>query len=687
MKESKKKITVAENAGFCFGVKRATGEIEHSLDEAVGERIYIIGELIHNPIYTQSLKDRGVVTIDVSDAERIADESDGGRVSKIYIRTHGIPAEDERYLRALEEKHENLQVIDMTCPFVKRIHKIAEENTNEDTLFILLGSHSHPEVAGILSYAKGEKVVVYDSAELEDFLNFRQNDKKTVVFSAQTTQNSIEFKKCKKILEKVYTNPIFFDTICSVTQNRQKEIVSLAENSDAVIVVGGKESSNTGKLFDLAHAICGNTVWIQSPDELSAHDFSLYSRIGIAAGASTPPGIIEEVVNTMNNEMTQENFEALLEASLKPLNTGDIVKCIVTNVSGTELGVDLGAKVTGVIAKNQITDDPNAKLEDMFKVGDEFEAFVIKVSDIEGMATLSKKRVDLIKNWNNIVEYYNNGDVVEGKIVEAVRGGVIMVIDGVRVYIPARHTGLPMNADLATLVGKVEKAKIIEVNSTRRQAVASIKVIALEAKKALEEAFWASIEEGKHYTGKVKSMTTFGAFVDLGGVDGMVHNTELSWKRIKHPSEVVSIGDEIDVWVKEFDAERRRISLGYKTPEMNSWYIFQNNYKVDDVVSVKIVNMMPFGAFAEIIDGTDGLIHISQIANKKIAKPADVLEIGQVVDAKIIDIDTEKQKVSLSIRALLADEEPAEEAAEEAVAEEAVAEEAVAEEAVTTDAE
>ncbi len=668
MKENKKTVTVAENAGFCFGVKRATSEIERSLDTSHNKRIYIIGELIHNPIYTKSLRERGVITIDVSDTEKIAAESDSGTTAVVYIRTHGIPREDEAYLRSLEAEHKNFHVVDMTCPFVKRIHKTAAENTDDSSLFILLGSHSHPEVVGILSYAKGEKAVVYNSMELEDFLKLRQNDEKTVVFAAQTTQNSIEFKKCKKILEKVYTNPIFFDTICSVTQNRQKEILTLAKESDAVIVVGGKESSNTGKLFDLARGICEHTVWIQSPDELSELNFSLFSHIGIAAGASTPPGIIEEVVNTMNNEMTQENFEELLEASLKPLNTGDIVKYTVTSISGTELNVDLGAKVTGVIAKNQITDDPNAKLEEMFKIGDEFDAFVIKVSDIEGMATLSKKRVDLINNWNNIVEYYNNGAVVEGKIVEAVRGGVIIVIDGVRILVPARHTGLPMNADLSTLVGNIEAVKIIDINDSRRHAYASIKAPKLEAKKALEEAFWASIEEGKHYQGTVKSMTSYGAFVDLGGVDGMVHNTELSWKRIKHPSEVVAIGDEIDVWVKEFDVERKRISLGYKTPEMNSWYIFVNNYKVDDVVPVKIVNMMPFGAFAEIIDGTDGLIHISQIANKKIAKPADVLEIGQVVDAKIIDIDTEKQKVSLSIRALL-NEEAAEEAVEEAVEE------------------
>ncbi len=662
------KVTVAKNAGFCFGVKRATDKIEQRCADEDGTRLYIIGELIHNGIYNAGLKARGVEIIKVEDAPKIAAESDVAGRCEVYIRTHGIPRQDEEALRALEAEHQNFAVKDMTCPFVKRIHKIADEHTGEDTLFLLLGSHNHPEAEGILSYAKGEKEVFSSADELEGLLENHQNVDKTVVFAAQTTQNSIEYKKCKKIIEKVYTNPIFFDTICSVTQDRQKEILDLAKASDAVVVIGGKESSNTGKLFELSHGICKNTVWIEHPSELDYAHYINYSRIGIAAGASTPHGIIEEVVNKMNNEMTQENFEAMLEASLKPLNTGDIVKCIVTSISGTELNVDLGAKVTGVIVKNQITDDPNAKLEDMFKIGDEFDAFVIKVSDIEGMATLSKKRVDLINNWNNIVEYYNNGTLVEGKIVEAVRGGVIIVIDGVRILVPARHTGLPMNADLATLVGKTEQVKIIDINDARRHAYASIKAPKIEAKKALEEAFWASIEEGKHYTGKVKSMTSYGAFVDLGGVDGMVHNTELSWKRIKHPSEVVAIGDEIDVWVKEFDVERKRISLGYKTPEMNSWYIFVNKYQIDDVVPVKIVSMMPFGAFAEIIDGTDGLIHISQIADRKISKPADVLEIGQVVDAKIIDIDTEKQKVSLSIRALLADQdEVVEDAAEEAV--------------------
>ena len=460
-----------------------------------------------------------------------------------------------------------------------------------------------------------------------------------------------------------------FDTICNVTENRQEGTSRLARDSDGMIIIGGRSSSNSKKLYETAYENCPNTVWIETASELDPKFFKGACKVGIAAGASTPGVIIEEVVNKMTNDFTMENFEELLESSLKTLNTGDVVPCIVTSVTAGELGVDIGAKVTGVIPRDQVTDDPAAKLEDLYKIGDTFEAFVIKVSDIEGMATLSKKRVDSMKNWGTLVEAKESGEIVEGKITEAVRGGVIAIVNGNRVFIPGRHTGLAKDADLTALVGKVEKMRIIDINATRRHAYGSIRSVADEAKKAREAEVWASIEEGKHYTGRVKSLTGFGAFVDIGGVDGMVHNTELSWKRIKHPSEVVNVGDEIEVFVKSFDAEKRRISLGYKTPEMNSWFVFAGQHQVGDVLPVKIVSILPFGAFAEIIDGVDGLIHISQIADHKVEKPEDELKVGDVVNVKITAIDDEKQKVSLSIRALLRDlKETAEEAAEEAPA-------------------
>lgn len=382
-----------------------------------------------------------------------------------------------------------------------------------------------------------------------------------------------------------------------------------------------------------------------------------------------------------------ENFEEMLEASFKTsnsLNTGDTVVGTVTAINAGEIQLDLGAKVTGVIKLDQITDDPATKLDEMFKIGDSVEAFVIRVSDVDGFATLSKKRVDADKNWQKVVNAYETQENIEGKILEVVKGGLVALAANNRVFIPAAHSGVPRDGDLSVLVGQTVTMRIIEVKE--KKAKGSIRVVLREERKALEKAFWESIEEGKIYNGVVKSMTSYGAFVDLGGVDGMVHTSELSWKRIKSPADVVSVGQEITVYVKSFDPEKKRISLGYKTEAMNPWNIFVGQYNLGDVVSVKIVSLMPFGAFAEIIDGVDGLIHISHIADHKIGKPADVLEIGQVVDAKIVDINMENQQVNLSIRALIEEARAAEEAmptdAEAVEAVEEAAAEVVAEEAV-----
>jgi 4-hydroxy-3-methylbut-2-enyl diphosphate reductase len=441
-----------------------------------------------------------------------------------------------------------------------------------------------------------------------------------------------------------------------------------------MIVIGGKESSNTAKLAGICRQYCENTWLIESASEVNAFLPNTHKKVGIVAGASTPSDIIEEVFKNMS----EENFAQMLDESFKTLNTGDTVTGIVTKVTDADLQLDLGTKVTGMIKAEQITDDSSVKLTQMFKVGDEVEAFVIRVSDIEGVAELSKKRVDSDKNWVKIVKASEDQEILEGKVTEAVKGGVVVVVDSVRIFVPASQTGVPKDGDLSTIVGTVVKLKVIEIKQPGKKAIGSIRVVLREERREKEAAFWAEIEEGKKYTGTVKSMTSYGAFVDLGaGVDGMVHTSELSWKHIKSPADVLAIGDEITVFVKSFDAEKKRISLGYKTDDTNPWLLFRNTYNAGDVVSVKIVNMMPFGAFAEIMDGVDGLIHISQIAQTRIGKPADVLELGQEVDAKIIEIDDENKKVSLSIRVLL-DEAQAE---AEAMPEEAPAEEVAAEDA------
>ena len=363
-----------------------------------------------------------------------------------------------------------------------------------------------------------------------------------------------------------------------------------------------------------------------------------------------------EEIKTTGAEPQNENFAELLEQSLKTLHTGEIVKGIITSMSASEVFVDLGTKTTGVISTDEFSDDASYNVEEHFKIGDEIEAIVIKVNDMDGVATLSRKRIERNNNWSIIVDAYHSGEILEGKIVDVVKGGLIIILHSVRVFIPATHSGVPKDGDLNALKGTMQKVKIIDLDESRNRAIASIRVVLREQRKAAEEEFWAGVEVGKRYTGTVKSLKNYGAFIDLGGVSGMVHITELSWTRIKHPSEVLKEGQQVEVYVKSFDREEGKISLGYKADEDDPWLKFMNQYKVNDVVTVKILSLLPFGAFAEIIPGADGLIHISQIADRKIAKPSEVLEIGQLVDAKIIEIDDENRKISLSIRALLEDD-------------------------------
>ena len=672
----KNKVTVASHAGFCPGVMRATDAVEKKMESRRGsERIYTLGDLIHNDGYNAYLASRGVSSIGIEDVENIALSASESSPVSVFVRAHGVTADSEELLRSCKEKNKYFDYFDMTCPFVKRIHKIASENSGEGKLFCLLGAASHPEVVGIMSHCRGEYAVLESADELDKYLknsDLSKMHKKSLNLAVQTTQNLAEWEKSKKIVKNYCTNPNFFDTICNVTEIRQTEAKNLAENSDFMVVVGGKTSSNTAKLYKICKEACEHTVWVENARELDGI-FPTNNKIGIVAGASTPKRDIEEVFLKMS-EMT-ENFAELLEQSLKTLNTGDTVTGYVTHVTDAELQLDLGAKVTGIIKAEQITDDATARLTQMFNVGDAVEAFVIRVSDVEGVAELSKKRTDSDRNWKNIVALKDSGEVVSGKVLKAVAGGLTVQVDSVNVFVPASHSGIAKDGDLSVLVGQTVDLKIIEIKEQGKRAIGSIRVVLNALRRARTEEFWANIEEGKQYTGTVRSLTSYGAFVDLGGVDGMVHVSELSWKPVKHPSAVVAVGDEITVFVKSFDKETKRISLGYKTDDTNPWLLFTNRYSVGDVVSVKIVNMMPFGAFAEIMDGVDGLIHISKIANKRIGKPADVLELGQVVDAKIIEIDEEKKKISLSIRDLLVEEEPVEEATEEAAEE--VAPEAV----------
>ncbi len=660
-------IEVSENAGFCFGVRRATDTIEELIkSKGEGDVICTLGKLIHNEQYCDYLSQNGVREVTGEMLDELFLLAKQGRRVTLVTRAHGIERELKERLEKYSKECDLFKAIDATCPYVEKIHKIAKENSNKEKHFFIIGGRDHPEVRSIWSYIEGKGHICANSDELESELNQINDLDNGVVMVAQTTQKLSEWKKCQQIIKKYCTNEKIFDTICSVTEKRQAEALRLSSLCDAMLVIGGKDSSNTAKLYQICSSNAKKAFWIQTKDDIPFDEIDATDKIGITAGASTPDSIIQEVKKTMSEIM--ENFAELFEASEKEtqkIYKGAIVKGIVMSISENEISLDLGVKHTGVIKRDQITSDNEVKLSDLFKIGDEIEAKVIAKSDLDGI-TLSKKVVDDVKNWGKIVEYANDGTIVDAVVTKATKGGVLASVDGVEVFVPASMTGLGKDKDLGELVKTTQRVKIVEIKEDRRRAIGSIKAVLREEKKAQEEAFWASIEEGKVIEGPVKSITPYGAFVDLGGVDGLVHITELSWKRIKNPSEVVSVGDVIKVFVKAFDKDAKKISLGYKTDDQNPWNVFKSKYAENDVAEVKIVGITSFGAFAEIVDGIDGLIHISQIASKKIDNVAAALKVGDIVEAKIVGIDDEKQKVSLSIRALLP---------EEAVAEEEVAEE------------
>ena len=657
-------IILSENAGFCPGVRRADNAVRELIkNRQSDEVIFTLGPLIHNGVYVASLEEEGVRSVKICDLPRIIRDNPKKKLTFV-IRTHGVSVDDAMYLRQIEDENPNVRIIDMTCPSVKRIHDIALKNTDENSFFTLFGSPTHPESVASLSYAKGEKAIISSLEELEKL----DLQGKLPILCAQTTANLLQFIQIKKTLKKLYTNAIFFDTICSVTENRQYEAIEIAKKSDVMIVIGGKDSSNTEKLYSLCGQVCPKVLWIETAAELLTDFPDSAHCAGITAGASTPDGIIMEVFKAM------ENFSQMLEGSLKTLHTGETVTGTVFTIGQNEIKLDLGAKFTGVLTKEQITDDPDVKLNEMFKIGDQVDVFVIRVEDGKGIATVSKKRVDADNSWVVLKDAHESGEVIEGKIVSMTRGGVLLSYLGNTVFIPASQTGIARGGDLAVLVGTVQKVRIIEFDVAKKKALGSIKVILNEEKKAREEAAWAGLEVGAEFVGVVKNLTNYGAFVDIGGVDGMVHNSELSWKRIKHPSQVVSVGQQIKVYIKELDVEKKRISLGYKTQDMDSWFKFTQEYNVGDVVSAKIVSIMPFGAFAEVYEDVDGLIHISRISTERINSPADVLKVGDVVDVKIIEIDNENRRLALSIRALVEAEQRA--AAAEARAAEKAAREA-----------
>lgn len=646
------RVITAKSAGFCFGVSRAV-EMVRSLARA-GERVCTLGPIIHNDFVVRELEALGVTIVNTPE------ENTDGRL--VVIRSHGVPEEIYRRLSAMGSRW-----ADATCPYVAKIHKLVS-SAPAGSLVLVAGDRAHPEVQGIVGHCTQRCEVFSGPEELRELLaKLGEDAKKRVMLVAQTTFNAGKWEKCVDWAKKECTNPTIFDTICKATSVRQQDAAKLAAQCDRMVVVGGRHSSNTAKLYEICAAHCP-TVLVEQAGELHPADFAGCKLLGLTAGASTPACIIKEVENTMNNVENNEmelSFEEMLNASFKSTYNGEKVTAIVTGIKPNEILVDIGTKHAGFVPMSELSDDPSAKAEDIVKVGDELELLVVRVNDVEGTAMLSKKRLDAIAGFETVMNAAETNEVLEGTIVEVVRGGLLATTKGVRVFIPASQSGLPRDADLTQLLHKNVSFRILETNRQRRRAVGSISAVLREQRKALAEKFWSEVEVGKVYNGIVKSLTNFGVFVDLGGVDGRISLSDLCWHRVKHPSEVVSVGDNVEVTIKDIDTENKKISLIYKKAEENPWEILKNQYNVGDVVEVKIMSITGFGAFAQIIPGIDGLIHISQIAKERIEKVADKLAVGDVVNAKITELDLEKRRVSLSIRALLSDDAAeAEEAAE-----------------------
>lgn len=638
-----REFTVAKSAGFCFGVSRSVELAQKMLEDGAA---YSLGQIIHNDDVVSYLARRGLSVINSPE------ELPAG--ARVIVRSHGVSRAVYEELCSRTDK-----VTDATCPKVKRIHKLVSQATADGCFVVIIGMHGHPEVEAVKGWCS-DCVICENAEELSVW--YEESGKlldKPITMVVQTTQTRSNFTECASFLKKRCTNLQMFDTICGATSMRQEEAAKLAAQCDAMVVIGGKHSANSVHLAEICRRECEEVQFIENADELDTDRLKTAVSVGVTAGASTPAWIIKEVSKKMSEEIKidaaaeekEMSFDEMLEESIKTIYNGDKVTGYVVAITGTEVSVDIGTKYSGFIPTTEFTDD-GIKVEDAVKVGDTIEAVVVRVNDVEGTVMLSKKRLDAAKSWNAVEEAVESGEFLEGTVTEINKGGVVVNVKGVRVFVPASQSGLPKEADMNQLLKQKTRVKITEVNRSRKRVVGSIRAVAQKERRERAEAIWNEMEVGKKYHGVVKSMTSYGAFVDIGGIDGMVHVSEMSWSRIKNPEEVFKIGDEVDVYVISFDKEKRKISLGYKDPNENPWVKFTTNYNVGDTAEVKIVKLMTFGAFAEVLPGVDGLIHISQIANRRIGKPEEVLSVGDVVEAKITAIDTENHKISLSIRAL-----------------------------------
>ncbi len=628
-------IIVANTAGFCFGVNNAV-KIVFDLAAESSEKIYTLGPIIHNDQVVQKLVEHGVTTI--------YDPIEVAGPAKVIIRAHGVAPE---VINRLKER--GLSIVNASCPYVEKIQKLVSEKYNQGYQIIIIGDKQHPEIIGINGWCDNSAYII----ESEEQVDTLPEIEKKICVVAQTTFIREKWEKIIKSLNKRFENVLKFDTICNATDKRQVEAEKISKEVDMVLVIGGQNSSNTNKLYEICKKNCERTYKIQTASEIPPVDIKKIKKIGITAGASTPDWVIKEVIHKMS-ELDKQDFEMsfadAFESSLVTLTTGQITKGRIIGYNQSEVFVDLGFKSDGIIPMQEFSNDPDFNPEKSLKVGEEIDVFVVRVNDGEGNVVLSKTKVDAVKGWDIIENALETKKPVTVKVTEKVNGGVIGVASGVKVFIPASQISDRFVKDLSEFVKQVLQVQIIEVNRQKRKVVGSSRVLIEKNKETASTEIWGNIEVGKTYKGVVKSLMDFGAFVDIGGVDGLVHLSELSWNKIKHPSEVVKVGDEIIVSVLEFDRDKKRISLGYKKQADNPWNKAAEKYQVGNVITGKVVRLVPFGAFVEIEQGLDGLVHISQISNVRLGKPGDVLKVGQMVEAKITELDIEAKKISLSIK-------------------------------------
>ena len=630
-------IILAKTAGFCFGVNRAVKLTYELLEQ--GRPVATLGPLIHNPQVVEDLESKGAITCDSVD-----DVPDG---CEVVIRSHGVG-------QSVYDKisTRRLAYHDATCPFVTKIHKIAARAGAEGAMLLVAADAKHPEVQGIVGHTTGKVEVFANLAELEKLLP-ELTQQKSIFAVAQTTFNVQSWETCKEFLKNQCTNAKIFDTICNATWARQQEAEDLSQKCDHMVVIGGHHSSNTQKLLQVA-ARHTKAINVETADELDKDWLNGARIVGVTAGASTPSSIIEEVLNCMSEEIRDDmSFEEMLAASeAKPLYAGKIVKAKVISVSPTEcvVGID-GSKHTGIVKLSEMSHDPNAKMEDLVKVDDELDLVVVKINDQEGVDTLSRVRFEAQKGMKDVSEAAENGTVMEGDVMEANKGGVVVNVKGVRVFVPRSQATMRRDEDYTKLVG--QHVKLVITECAGRKIVGSINKVTAEENKAKRDEFWKNVEVDKQYTGVVKSLTSYGAFVDIGGVDGLCHISELSWNNIKHPSEVVSVGDTIEVYVKSYDPENQKVSLGYKKEEDNPWEKLKNEYPIGSEFEAPVVSITKFGAFVRILPGIDGLVHISEISNERVNKVSDVLKVGDMVKVKLINVDFDRKRISLSMKACL----------------------------------